>query len=1472
MRPQFAPLFTPLLFVLGACAAGEALPSDREVEPATFALSTEGADTPAAPECGPSSITTPSSTSAVCRGPWEYERWAFCSMSHSSCGAQICPDGRDGEPQYSTCARWEFGHTMTTETVAPARRTVGAQCWREAELDRWMCLIDSAEANSACRAHVGERVTARRNAVPADKRALVTSTSQYRVVRQATQANRTAEIECTGTVEYPRARSRKDAACGCAVDLEYPVCRVQHEDCGPDGTRRWSASGLSRASLFLSDRNGAWSATGAHGSFCTSADTLPMGTATEVRAKYARLRTSWDTRTAARSTYARNLRQLYELRGEALTEEQRAFARTLYRDHAGAPLACGTAPPAIVPTRCTDTTSADVRGALLRCSRLAMGHVPASVDALELASCADALERASTMPADCGAAAARTSLRESTTTIAARALSLIEHPIAGLGTFERQLYLMDRWDTAMRTSYAADGPTDALRVEQSGIRSEMLGRFWRIGMARRDVLDPLTGGGPLETALVTVSDRAFALDREVLVAAHTRVASLPAVVVEGVTVAPAITVNRAPIRGAMLLMVTADALTGLDERLSDLATFHDFACQFAHCEERESPTRLARFFAVIAALDHEPTLGAELGALPTAETLDGWRTAFAAMRGQHADFATAMRDAGLALPLADVESTSDVAPEAVSIARIVLLAERRSASFASIGLLDPVDRRTLYAGVNDRQRDTVMTTMRTAMGRLEDSRRDYRQDLTTIVGGVADQVGNEQSLARIDARIDRLTRDIDLATQDIAGLQASASAEDVRYGDLGAALTGISGTFDSGQLVQVGDTTRLALDGTAARWTWGAVDLDAHSVSTIAAEAGEVVMLAPNGQWAPTCALRDTRVRGDEGGAQDLDVTGITTGPEGFSLVINNGRTEARSAAFQTSSAGNVTVGVRGEVCYGGSAVEKGFGMSAQACAYVDASWSWGRETTRGHSSESSTTWSSQFASGLRLSNTPFPRLPVGSLLVVETARDEAAIRDVHVVRAPFTQILVSSAADLYVIANDVDCGNREDTTHTLTVDVRRFESETTLANAVITQMSETLAEIRTLEPLLVAQGSILPSQLGAVRSEAILDLQTRSGREYATLPASLTGLFEAFLDREIVRLERAVQIAALDREIDAMSLEVADLRQERVLVEHHGRLTQLVPTWTLRNLGGEQLRDSARELASQSRRYLYPVLDLWYPEVLDELDIAEAAEPLLSAGPSTSTLDLASDVGAVLDATLSRFDAASPGYKETAQRPLIAVSFVRPDVVADPFTPISSLPKADEQRSASLWSDVQSLSTGAITIRPEDIYTRFGGAGGLLACTEAVPVIQRMALFVVRPGGVTDTDDLNDERRFLTGRASVTQPFAETSGPVTYTLGNAIWQQFQVPVLYGSYTGALSTFVQRAITSGAAELPEGAVGLSPFGSMEIDFQGLTSLRDGALGDGITTQGTEATEIVLVMQIDSRSTATPLAWIPQCAP
>lgn len=1456
-----------LALALSACSADVGGDSDLAVDAASRALTTADADVPADPACDPSTITwsSPDSTTEACRGPWEYERYPECRIRHESCGDKYCP-------AWKTCAHWSFGAQIqewSHRDFFP--RNAPLSC------SRGHCSIDISAAHAICLNEAQTYIAP----MLADPDTPTHLKSYIKVVSASYTVVGTTQMRCSWTVQYPVPGVGTGEVCEdvngarCSVDEVYPECDYRGPECGPS-TRVASAPGLSYDALVAGDPTGAYGETGDRAPRCSSAEHVPMDTPGDVRAKYELLRESWDRLPDSRPTFARNLRQLYELRGHELLPEQREFVRELYRDFP-LPLACGVPADSPIDPECSIKYSeidfAEIDATLTRCARLASGHVPTALHALELSSCTDALEGELIRTLRCSGPEVRAALRQSVTTMVARSLSLIDRPQAeqtdGLGTLERQLHLMNRWDDALSASYLADDPE--LVSEHRAIRSEVLGRFWRHAQTQRAVLSDLAIANiDVQEALEEATERGLTLDRDVLVAAHTPITALPAVTSGGQVVEPEIVIDGPPLRGSLLLIVTGDALTGLNVRLDDLGAFHDFACQFAGCDGT-APTQLARYYAALAALDQADPLAAALAALPAGETLDGWRNAFDAIHAGHATFAQALTEANLELPITTADPL-EVEPEALAIGRIVLSAKQRIAAFSSTGMLEPTERRTLFAGVDDRQRNLVIQTVQQAMDRLEDDAQEYEGDLSTIVSGVLSEVGTAQALDRIRGERLRIARAIDLAVNDIAGLQASASAEDVRFGTLAAAVTGLDGALDSGQFVPVGNTLHFSLDGTAALYEGGTPHVDTISAEMVQADAGEMVGIATTGAWSPVCALRGAEVQIAEGVTGSFNPNGTVIGPEGFTVVVSNNETHAASASFQDTTTDTRTIGVSAKACVGGWFA---YVVQTEACVHGDVSRSWSEQSTDSWSDDLSTSTSSQFVSGLRLKGTPVPTLPAGALLVVEMPRGVTSplqIRDIHVVRAPYTSILVSQDADLYLVANDKNCGVHRDDQHELNVQVRRFQSEIGIATAVVEEMQETLASVRALEPILVAQGSILPSQLGALRSEAVHSLNAATGVPYSSLPSPLSGMFEAFLDREMVRLERAVQIAALERNIDSMALELELLRQEELLVAQQGRLAQLVPGWTLRNLDGERLRDSAQDLVTLSRRHLYPVLDLWYPEALDDLDVSTAAAPLLAAGPQTRTIDLVSHVRSVLDATLSSLSLALPGYKDSPHRPLVAASFMHPDVVPGPFTPVSTLPKADVQRASVLWADVEDAQTSRITLRPEDVYSLYGGAGGQLACTEAVPVIQRMALFVVRPGFATDIQDLNDEQRWLTGRASVTQPFAEEEGPVLYTLGNARWQPFQIPILYGTYTGALSTFVDRVLGSSSTVLPEGPAGLSPFGEIEINFEGLEDLRGGMLGDGITTPGSEATELVLVMQVDSRSTAQPLSWVPQCAP
>ena len=72
--------------------------------------------------------------------------------------------------------------------------------------------------------------------------------------------------------------------------------------------------------------------------------------------------------------------------------------------------------------------------------------------------------------------------------------------------------------------------------------------------------------------------------------------------------------------------------------------------------------------------------------------------------------------------------------------------------------------------------------------------------------------------------------------------------------------------------------------------------------------------------------------------------------------------------------------------------------------------------------------------------------------------------------------------------------------------------------------------------------------------------------------------------------------------QLDVLVLELASLHEEVLLLDQQTRLATLIPTWTLRNLDGEELRGLIADVVGLARRYLFPVLELWYPDALARL------------------------------------------------------------------------------------------------------------------------------------------------------------------------------------------------------------------------------------------------------------------------------
>ncbi|MGN6104311.1 MAG: hypothetical protein ACTHU0_04345, partial [Kofleriaceae bacterium] len=353
--------------------------------------------------------------------------------------------------------------------------------------------------------------------------------------------------------------------------------------------------------------------------------------------------------------------------------------------------------------------------------------------------------------------------------------------------------------------------------------------------------------------------------------------------------------------------------------------------------------------------------------------------------------------------------------------------------------------------------------------------------------------------------------------------------------------------------------------------------------------------------------------------------------------------------------------------------------------------------------------------------------------------------------------------------------------------------------------------------------------------------------------------LFEAFVTHEIVATERRIEIAAVLRSLDLDLIEMRMIDDELTAGAARARLQRLVPQWLLRDLDHDHLRRSLVDLLSVSRDYLRPILELWYPRALDNVPEINA---LINADVGTSLVSLAGAGKTFVNALLDRYENATFGSKPNApQLPIVVLSFPRPG-----FEPTNTFwREVDAARAQRVWDAIDNHTIAHFEITPNDFYSANGG-DAVLSCNEVVPLIKTMAFHVVRESAA-DNGTLNALGRTFQGYGGANQSFVTVAGPRVYQLADpdtgrvSVWQGFNLPVRYGDTDDTLTTFLSTPRQTRP-------VGLSAAGSFEIDFSILSTLpRAGGFG---LDDSRPATEIQLVLELDSRASATRPTWISRC--
>ncbi len=1468
-----------------ACSTGGPAPARGEDETAGEAELAFSEPTSCAGQ--PKEWGSPGSLTEACTGPWQYS------------AREPCPNAAEcGCTAWSSCADWSFGASPVRDqlifsSTISIPQICGSECSPCDPANRALHRASADGVVPICPCGMNEICTPKVDEAR-DKCELLRDQKIQSLKASATVPpvfDHLIEL-VPGSFSFAPLPGDEQATCAYRVFQPKPatgsgpVCvtcaapGVCPASTCPITPNLWSAPGVSQTTLQGTVAGQGKKLITSPAPKCSTCDGEG-----DAQARYTCLETSsMQVPAASLPLVERTEMLVYERYGDELSStpplDHLGDARALYGKPGSVPT-CGVAVPTYTCGGGAPGPSGQAGVDFKRCLRLQGSHVDGKTVAREFGVCAAAYAANQAHYATCTPAVGPSAAAEARTALGVlwrKQLEPFKQPTAPASDLPRQVLNFDAWYEAhakLLTGGAA--PTAAQAQTLTSDLSEALGLFWGMVDAHqgtsKPVVDELNEATPeapelrakLASALTTGDQGA----RNVVNAAFT------------LTAGPG-GQQALPAGGLPLLALLGEALGPLAERLDDHASHHDLACQFKDCRPDAAASSVVQLYRILGQLGEAGALAATLAA--TVGDLGGWKPVFAKVNANRSRLDPALQAATVSKGLiaADLEL---LPPAARPLAKIVRNARARAARFDLTGQFVS-EAHVIKTGQDEATRDAVVAALGGKLAAVIDRRDRYDNQLVSLARetlGAMDEAAEATRLAKLVEQKEKVRQDLEA---DVAGMQASADEEATRLGDILDTFQKIESGLNQGQLIDVADSETFLATGAHAEYTGpgGNPDLAQIAIKTVPALKGQMLQVQVSGAWTPTCGLRANAFKAlkplEAGEAADpvaVDLSDAVTGPEGYSLQWTGSGFQAGSSS--ESMGWDFQVGVRGEVCYGENAAAGAVGLDYKACAFASATFqhSLSDGTTAGNEVRATASYSK----GLRLSNMPYPDAPVGSLLAVVKAKNGAEL-DRLVVQAPNTMIPVTEDADVYFVANDRACVSPAApmAQNRLNVTVNTLVTLKDVAKKAVEAMNETLVALRPFEAAYAAQTAVLPGQTSFLRGLAsvkLLDKLDDLNPPLSTddLPGPLMNLFSAFVDREIVRVERAVALKALGRQLEQLKLEVESLTADQAASDEQSAVRNLLLAHMIRNLDAEVLRSETGELVEGTRDYLLPMLELWYPKYL----AVKREQPLFkdklkvlseSANLNGDLTTLANATVYVVGELLSGFLEAPFGNKpQGAELPIVLLSFPRPTALRpNPLTGDfdSHWRVADGLRSRQVWEGIARRGVAPVTIYPHDIYAK-SSTQGTLPCSEAMPVIRaiRYLFGSTQPGAYQNGDLLNGLDRKLSGFAPENQIFLTELGPATYLLSpESAYRITRGSVLYGLDVN-LRSLADASFTNDDSTRP---VGLSPVGTYEVDFTDIDAEWPGSSGLGID----EAEEFVVAMQLDSKAVFTPPPGVAICKP
>jgi hypothetical protein len=978
--------------------------------------------------------------------------------------------------------------------------------------------------------------------------------------------------------------------------------------------------------------------------------------------------------------------------------------------------------------------------------------------------------------------------------------------------------------------------------------SAAIGQFWKSVYVDDLIRAQLFPRDPTEAAAIAkaISKSGFDADRQVLRAAFDK---------------------EMPMQTAPLLLVVGDALSGLVERTESFGEMQDLVCSVRPCFPGD--TTLGNYMKVLAAIAEDGSaLKEALSAVAKSRqpaSLDSWKEEFNLFAEQHAALDRAVLSAWDQTSASSDTATlvsgdlTQIPVYARPFASMVRRVANKSSAFEQTGIFRPRPREVhmgLETTRNTKIRDYVDTIC--ADGRtLPTAVANYRNSEDRLLGQALalaqSQIAAEKAAIQLDALGVRYRQ----LSADMNGLRASRQLSDIQFGDFMRSFEELAkGIKDSAYAIQVTpeknnidvsalnarhnpngppvvdiggiavQRPELQLDGTTVWNTW-----------KLSHGQGDMVTFGFSGKWAPTCALRNLKDPNGNPITIDTGAGDVTTGPEGYSASASGTKSVAASTSIAAGAEAYVSMGVQAQVCAGAMA----WGSGAQSCFHAEAGV---KQYGRG---EVANTWNANTSNsfswglGLRSSDAPFSKAPVGSLLLVGLPAGKTSMSDissVQVLTYPQSAVVVKEATDFYLVVNDFAVnGNTCDKVSNAALNVRVTEmvppDSARGSKGLAIAMAEALGSLREKSKQFVDQGRLLPGQREMLRADTLdrvykLSSQSSMGQ----FPESLRNLFEAFINKLIGDIELEIELASIERQAQALLAEEDAIRKDIESARIAGRVAEIAGGRAARNMDLGYLEVQGKAMSNLVRDWVEPVVSLRLANGSSfTSEESKALDALISLSPDGDS-DYADGLLAACKAV------------NTLTSKMVTDSLWNPEPVVK--TVIFSIPnpfytgkiekpayrEVDEATANRAWTALRDGKDLDFTITPAMFYEQKEPYS--LSCSLTAPVVKSMAYFLATTS-FKAYDTFNSDTTVILPEMLFPRPYELLS----YRFMNGAYLKAQVPILTGTTTtratidqllGETASYWQ---TPSATTLPN--KGTSPFGTYHLDLTKMGNTWSGPL-------------------------------------